>query len=160
MAGTELLEFGLWTHFPEGSKCHYQLSQIYMASSTYASICSTLRCRDGARLDKLHGQPLGRKTRGNIRTDGKRPRDRRTLFHFRVVAAQIRIGQPVELGACHPKPDPVDIGIDNRPTVSVPPAALREPPVDDGKIGTHGDLRHLKDPTRALRRVAEELRYA
>src|SRR6267154_5631688 len=63
----------------------------------------------------------------------------------------------IELGTRHPKPDPIDIRVDDRPTISVPPAVVGEPPVDEFKIGTHGSLSHVEDPARAVRCIAEEL---
>jgi hypothetical protein len=64
----------------------------------------------------------------------------------------------VKGGSGHAEPDPVDVGVHNRPLLPVPPLIVRQPSLDERKVRPHRSLRHAEDPRDSDRRVAEKLR--
>ena len=74
------------------------------------------------------------------------------------VMGEVRAFRAVESGTRHSKPDPVNVGVHDRPTVTIPPLAFRKTSVDNREVRPHCELSHFKDARCSPGYVAEVLR--
>ena len=107
---------------------------------------------------ELHREALSFELFGGVAITAQRTLNGRPLFNSFIVMGEVRVFRAVEAGARHSKPDPVDVGVHDRPAVTIPPLAFRKTPVNKREVRPHCELSHFKDAEFSPGYVAEVLR--